>query len=87
MPRVENCGANVSAYCEESGEGSSTYDLCSYCASELEDDPHAHDAVLEPYNGDPHGDDGWDGDVEHPCYSEDDYRCEVCSSKLGRRDN
>jgi len=87
MPRIENMGENVSEFCEASGDGSSTFDLCACCAEVLEDDPHAYDAELEPYNGDPYGDDGYGGDCEHPDYDEEDYVCEICGDQLTALDN
>ncbi len=82
MPRVENLGTNVTTFCEESDEGSSTFDVCNTCHADLELDPHAFDYKLKPFNGDPEGDDGRGGDVEHPPYNDCMYDCEVCSVPL-----
>lgn len=80
---VENLGANVHAWCERTGNGSSTYNLCRDCHDELTVNPHAFPAVLRPYNGDPVGVDGWGGDVEHPPYGEfEDDRCACCGALL-----
>jgi len=83
--RVDNLGANVSAWHESpeaGGNGSSTYDVCSECCWDLEQDPHAHDDDLTPYNGDPQGEDGWGGDVVHPPYDDGEYTCKVCGVPL-----
>lgn len=80
--RVENLGANVSAWNERTGNGSSTHDLCTSCARQLERDPYCYDGILFPYNGDPVGEDGWGGDVEHPNYDECDYRCAIPDCKV-----
>lgn len=89
MPRVENLGKNVDEWWEEVGEGSSTHDVCSECAEILDMDPHAFDEELQPYNGDPQGDAGWGGDVDHPSYGEYDidYNCEACGAKLTADDD
>ena len=78
MPRVENLGDNVSTFCEEDGNGSSTWDVCNECHEELEQDSHVFDKTLAPYNGDPDGSDGRGGDCEHPPFDEMDYHCDVC---------
>ncbi len=85
MPRVENVGPEVDAYCEETYEGSSVYDVCNDCASELESDPNMHNDKLQSYNGDPQGSEGWQGDCEHPEYSEEEYDCDVCGERLTNR--
>ena len=82
MPRVENTGQNVSKYCEESGEGSSTYDVCGDCYDGLQCDPNFYNEQLTPYNGDPQGDEGWTGDANRPPYDDDDYECAVCGVHL-----
>jgi len=89
MPRVENLGKNVDRWWEEEESGSSTFDVCSVCYEELAIDPHAFDDELSPYNGDPAGDAGRSGDVEHPSYGEYDidYDCEVCHAKLTEDDD
>ena len=87
MPRVENCGENVSQWCEETGEGSSTLDLCNFCARQLKHDPHVFGDNLQPYNGDPVGTDGWFAGVEHPSYSGEGYGCDVCGETLSGRDD
>lgn len=83
--RVSNLGANVSAWSDQSREGSSVFDLCKAHAEQLEKNPHRFDDVLKPYNGDPIGEDGWGGDVVHPNYDDewDDCRCAVCGVLLG----
>ena len=85
MPRVENNGANVTNWCLQTGNGSSTHDVCNACYKSIQKNPHV--SSLKPYNGDPLGDQGWWGEIEHPSYSGDDYTCEVCDKKLTYRDN
>ena len=87
MPRIDNCGKNVADYCEKTGEGSSTFDVCNECASELHHFPHAFDEFLPPYNGDPLGDEGYFAGCEHPPYDECDYTCEICEAKLTAEDD
>lgn len=90
MPRVENCGENVGDWCEETGEGSSTYDVCRSCAADLSKNPHRYDNKLKPYGwaGEPAGTDGWANDgCEHPDYADEDYHCAVCDKRLTARDN
>ena len=83
--RVENCGCNVDSWCAQSGNGSSTHDLCWACNAKLKRNPHG--LGLSPYNGDPVGVDGWWGEVDHPEYAGDDYTCEVCGRTLTSRDD
>ena len=53
MPRLANGGKAVAIWYEQAGgNGSSTYDLCTECA----EDPETALESLEPYNGDPKGD-------------------------------
>jgi hypothetical protein len=88
MPRIVNLGESVNKYCERTGNGASTYDVCANCAplfpsSDFND-------TLKPYNSDePQGEEGWGEEgIEHPCYSEcDDYRCAICDEKLTEDDN
>lgn len=83
--RVENLGKNVDEwYAKNRGDGSSTHDVCRGCANRLEKNPHAFDDKLKPYNGDPQGDEGWGGDVDHPPYDDDpgSYKCAACGKKL-----
>lgn len=88
MPRVENMGENVTEWCEKTGDGSSTFNLCTDCHDVLEDDPHAFDKKLKPYgDGEPEGDEGRGGDASHPSYDEDDYTCDVCGCKLTSDDD
>jgi hypothetical protein len=83
--RVENLGANVSAWNAVTGDGSSTHDVCKAHAEALDENPHRYDALLIPYNGDPFGEDGWGGDVEHPPYDQEMIRCAIltCQVLLG----
>jgi len=87
MPRVENTGDNVSQYCEESGEGSSTFDICGGCEIDLIGDETCFVGILKPYNGDPIGHDGHSSGADHPPYSECDYTCDVCNNPLKDEDN
>lgn len=89
MPRVENIGSNVNLWYNNpgNGNGSSTFDICKQCADELKSDPHAFDDKLKPYNGDPPGDEGREGDCDHPLYQDEDYGCEVCKKSLTEEDN
>jgi hypothetical protein len=86
MPRVENLGPNVDAWYRTNnpdGAGSSTHDVCAAHAELLEDAPHAFNQQLVPYHArEPQGEDGWGGDVAHPPYDDDDYRCAVCNHRL-----
>ena len=84
MPRIENLGPNVDEYCK-TGNGSSTHDICAECAKDFEEP--AHHEKLQPYNGDPQGTIGWAGDVWHPPYSEEDYKCAICDAPLTDEDN
>lgn len=81
--RVSNEGPSVHTWSEQTGNGSSWYDLCNTCAGILDHHPHIYDETLVPWNGDPVGEDGWGGDCAHPCYDDDEYRCAVCKDRLG----
>jgi hypothetical protein len=83
MPRVQNIGSNVDQSCKESGNGSSTYDICRYCHQKLKKDPNGFNDQLTPYNGDPQGTDGW-GDAYHygGSYEDDGYECAICARPL-----
>lgn len=91
MPRVENMGEAVDEWCNRTGNGSSTWDVCITCYEEL-DLENGTDLVndkLEPYNGDPDGE-MRGGNVEHPDFGDDlcsDYRCMVCGKPLTEEDN
>jgi len=86
MPRVENLGKNVSEWYEaDGGSGSSTHDVCNDCYGELQQDPLSLSHVLKPYNGDPQGDEGWDGDCARPDYDNEYYECEACGVELTER--
>jgi hypothetical protein len=88
MPRVENRGANVRAWCDATGEGSTTLDVCTPCHTILTRTPHAFSAVLISYprhTGEPVGVDGWGGEVDHPSYDDrldGPYRCAACNVLL-----
>jgi hypothetical protein len=89
--RVENLGKNVHEWCERTGEGSSTHDLCKAHAEQLDRNPHRFDTYLKPYGTgrdgsvEPLGEDGWGGDVVHPNYDELSERCAIpdCRVLLG----
>lgn len=101
MPRHENCGPEVEKFCEETGEGSSTFDLCNVCSKQW----GGHDLPIEDvgernpwtkgcrqvdtYNGDPAGTLSDTGDVCHPPYEEQSppYECEICGEELTEEDN
>lgn len=88
MPRVSNSGINVDLWYERVGEASSTHDVCKGCHQKLEKDPNRFNHILTPYQREePQGVDGWEGDVDHPPYSECDYQCTVCGKKLTSRDD
>lgn len=91
MPRIENSGDNVTDWCNTTGNGSSTHDVCKSCYSKLANKGKDAAARLAKglylYNGDPVGSDGWVGDIDHPPYEEEDYSCSSCGKKLTARDN
>ena len=87
MPRLENCGPSVDAFCRETGSGSSTHDICADCAQEFSFDFPTPDDRLKPDLEDPVGEDGWHLTDYHPPYSECDYRCELCGKKLTEEDD
>lgn len=82
MPRIANEGPKVDKWAETSGEGSSTFDLCTTCFRR-----HGEGKPLpskcQPYkSGEPRGNvceiDGID-----PTDAENDgYRCDVCDKPL-----
>jgi hypothetical protein len=93
MPRIENTGDNVDEFCQRTGNGSSTWDVCIECYEDydLEDGSNLDEVndKLVPYNGDPDGV-MRGGSVEHPDYSDgfcDGYRCEICKAPLTEKDN
>jgi hypothetical protein len=85
MSRFENVGQEVNEYCERTGEGSSTFDLCSRRGPKMDGAPTPPHWI---YNGDPVGElvdteecapDGYGGD--------EDYHCQSCDKKLTDKDN
>lgn len=84
MPRYENTGSNVSDWCTETGEGSTTHDICAECAVDFERDSLADEGdKLELFGrGEPRGYGGWVGDVEHPHYDWTEYHCAICGREL-----
>ena len=90
MPRVENLGTSVDAWNKETGEGSTTHDICTSCHRKLEKNSHEFDQQLTPINLDePTGDLGWGGEVDHPSYADkfQDYYCKVCGRRLTQKDD
>jgi hypothetical protein len=85
MPRIENHGDNVTEWCLRTSNGSTTHDLCNKCFKVVKKNPH--EFSLDLYNGDPLGEAGWLGEIEHPDYSGCDYKCAVCNKKLTYKDN
>lgn len=73
--RLENCGPEVDEWCENTGEGSSTIDVCAGCASGM----YLENAKPIGQN-EPEGE--WEGNVDHPSYSDDDYHCALCKRLL-----
>lgn len=87
--RVFNEGPSVDAWHDkEQGDGSSLFDVCIDCQSEMENDPegtHQH-PNLQPYNGDPVGE-AWNFYNEWAVdYTERQYKCELCGVKLRNPD-
>lgn len=82
--RVANIGENVDEWCRNGrGDGASTYDVCVICADKLVTNPHQFDHVLKPYQSrEPQGVDGWEDDVDHPPYDDDETHCAVCKVEL-----
>jgi hypothetical protein len=89
MPRVENVGPNVDEWHDKAdGEGSSTFDVCKRCAGHLKLDPHAFDKELAPFGvREPEGDEGRAGELDHPDYDDEDYKCGVCERRLTGADD
>lgn len=92
MPRVEPLGKNIEDWCDETDQGTSTHDVCHDCYVDLEDEPDCYNDRLSLDNGEPEPEDGWGGEVDHPCYEEaaeagSAYRCEVCGDELTGSDN
>jgi len=90
VPRIENVGSNVDEYCEKSGEGSSTFDICSECNETLlgyNTLVFRGDKDFAPYNGDPVGFDGHETWIDHPPYEECGYTCTHCHTPLTAKDD
>jgi hypothetical protein len=89
MPRVVNSGENVVAWCEQHGhDGASVHDVCATCSGRLEIDAHAFDGRLVPTRaGEPVGDAGWTGDVDHPPYAYSPAASAVCGTRLTSLDD
>lgn len=95
MPRVANNGEAVRQWyrTESDGSGTSTFDICNCCLIDFKAGNNMVEISrkLEPYNGDPEGDELEEG-CHHPCYEEshergEEYRCEVCDVTLREDDN
>lgn len=95
MPRHENCGPEVDKFCEETGNGSSTFDLCKDCSKEWGGEALPIRLrtrclwTVDTYNGDPAGTLSETGDVCHPPYEDQHppYECEICGEELTEEDN
>lgn len=85
MPRVYNEGTEVHEWSEETGNGSSVFDLCNKCYPEVVGfAPEVMGLVLyQP--GEPEG--VLEGGVEHPDYDDDYYTCTYCGEVLTSSDN
>ena len=83
MPRLENSGTAVNDFCERTGEGSSTFDLCKGCAAYYRGNTTAGAGLKLYHQGEPNG--TLEGDVEHPDYDDLDYKCEICDHLLTDR--
>ncbi len=92
MPRMAIVGVDPESekalgdYCEKSGNGASTFDLCKACAKEHEKTGELPPDCT-PYNGEPEGKYELEGDVEHPPFEDEEYLCECCSKWLTEEDN
>jgi len=85
MPRFSNEGDAVTDWCVRTGEGSSTRDLCVWCAIGMAGEPWPDDEVDR--TGEPVGV-HCPGDVEHPPYEDGtDYWCADCACILTDDDN
>lgn len=84
--RIYNHGEAVDKYCEETGEGSSGWDVCDDCITTLDYSTVPATVGLEPYNGDPAGT-GLDLSstetiLDNEYLKSMDYRCELCDAPL-----
>lgn len=88
MPRFENTdpagSTAIRDACRESGNGSSTFDLCHDCGQAGDGEPLSA-LDLTPYNGEPAGVLADVGD--HPPYAECDYACDCCGAPLTADDD
>ena len=105
MPRYEVIAATRAAeialehFYQETGKGSSCFDLCATCASKVRPWTSLDDIVESSvhyfkerafflYQGEPSRDDyGVQGDVEHPTYTDDNYKCSMCGAMLTEKDD
>jgi hypothetical protein len=84
MPRFSNDGPAVTEWCERNGEGSSTRDLCAWCAIGMTGEPWPADECER--TGEPVGV-HCPGAVEHPPYEEGRYWCADCCIRLDAHDD
>ena len=93
MPRIENCGETVDKWWEEegqeSGEGTTTADICSDCWDEYYECSFA-EMGIKIYGCDPIGDSS--EEFESPIDYEDEYQsgspylCDCCGKELREQD-
>jgi hypothetical protein len=86
MPRIANSGERVTEWCQSSGNGSSTHDVCKGCVDDLPIPGDPSFRQLDLYNGDPPGEE-WEVGTDHPSYAECDYNCALCRNKLTEEDD
>lgn len=94
MPRIENAGPAVDEWCDRTGSGSSTFDLCNRCwLNDVWNEPAAQVVAeypdLAPYNGEPVGETFEAcGSESHPPYDDpDNYSCAICGRTLTCKDD
>lgn len=95
MPRVEILidSEKSRKYLEESGNGSSTHDVCCECVKEFEEGqpvPEEYKKELATYNGEP-SDSGpmifGSLEVAHPDYEDYGHKCAICDKLLTQEDD
>ena len=83
MPRIENAGENVQAWCREHRLArGTTYDLCAACLARLGQDASLEARLVPTGPGEPRGEDGWVDDVDHPPYAYCPEHCALCGVLL-----
>ncbi len=86
MPRIENMGTEVTKWCEETGNGSTTWDLCRRCFKKVAGKPVSA-TKLTCDNGDPEGTVGSHDTCTPDYYSEMGYDCDLCREPLTNADH